>query len=264
MKKTYIIGLIISLLISLIAGIVLYFMTPVLDRVKNITVWNMPLLCSLFLTIIIVFLIFYVYKLKNKFKRYSNIGITGIDKTAEDGLTPKKSLDMITTNLSFFGVGANKLTKEEDAFASAISRVNSRRNKVRLILCHPNNKSIKEIALRSKKSEDAYRKNIISSLKIISRLVNEHKYRIEVRFYKCDNCDKMPIFRIMLINDRHCVLSYYQFSSTHKGEKMTQLHLQKQDSDDYFGLYSAFEEFFNEEWDKLENDKWDSKEFIND
>ena len=195
---------------------------------------------------------------------YESIGIVNVDKTTIKGFDYKQSIQSVTSDLKFIGVGSHKLTKNVDEFTAMVKRVDSSGQEVRLILCHPESESLKELANRADLNPNLYSNRVIESLRIIKNIKSQG-FRIKVRLYKSSTLDEMPVFRVMLINKNHCLLAYSHFNdSSHQGHILPQLHLRKQDDDilNNFSLYTAFQKHFKQFWNDPNLEEWNYKDYI--
>lgn len=197
--------------------------------------------------------------------KYSRFGIVSLDKSAKQGLSYNKSILNTNYKLDFIGVGARKLTENDKDFSEMVERVNQQNNEVRLILSHPDNKSLMNLSTRADSNEGEYGTKVKNSLKLIARLKEEKEYNISVRFYRANSIADMQVFRLMIIDENYCLVTYSQFNdSSHKGENLPQLHLKKTNNDEFDknSLLNGFQKYFNQTWDNLIEDEWNYKDHI--
>ncbi|RAZ04817.1 hypothetical protein C8322_06915 [Acinetobacter sp. SM1B] len=186
-------------------------------------------------------------------------GVCGADETIENGIDYNRTLKLITQDFRFIGVGASKLTKNREAFAEAVRRVNSKNGKFRLILCDPQSEALKLLAKNAQTKQNgikeaSFQQNVKSSQETLKELVNDYNLTIEVKLYKADQIFKMPMFRLSLINNNFCLVSYSLFNDpSHQGEQLAQLHLkEKYNTNGYdVSLYSGFEKYFDHLWESI-------------
>lgn len=196
--------------------------------------------------------------------KYERIGIVNIDKTTIKGFNYKQSLQAVTSDLNFIGVGSSKLTKNIDDFTEMVKRVNNSGKEVQLILCNPQSESLIELAKRANIDSKSYSKTVIDSLRIIKDIKSQD-FRIKVRLYRSKTIDEMPVFRVMIINRNHCLIAYSHFNdSSHKGQILPQLHLRKLDDDtiNNLSLFTAFQKHFKQTWDGLEKEEWNYEDYL--
>ena len=84
---------------------------------------------------------------------------------------------------------------------------------------------------------------------------NEEQKNIRVRLYK-----DFQAFRLMLINDSICLMSYYILGKG-DGSNLPQLHIVKTASArDVDSLYYGFSAYFSKMWD--DSQEWNFRDFI--
>lgn len=198
--------------------------------------------------LLLVFLI-YIFLSFNYLYKLRKIGIAGCDARISSGLDYSKSLRLVTNDLCFLGIGASKLVSSEE-FECALKRITSNDGVARFLLCDHHDIAIEHTALRAGKGKEAYRDTVKSSLNALANLKNQRAYNIEVRFYDTSQIRTMPIFRIMLINNDICLVSYavYGFND---GKSLPQVHFYRnKDGQDSFSFYFPFEQYFKKLWDQ--------------
>ena len=190
--------------------------------------------------------LFVMYKRVSSFNKS---GIIGIDKELVNGLDYKKSLSLVKSNFKFLGTGGAKLTKLPE-FDRAI-RSACQSNPVKFLLCHPESKALELIANQASRDVAEYKQNVRASLRIIKRYVDQ-QMDIQVRFYKADTVNDMPIFRLMFFNSQYCLCSYNIFGNDdQKGEKAPQLHLHApHNSSGTDSFHIAFSKYFERLWEQ--------------
>lgn len=181
--------------------------------------------------------------------KLKKIGIAGVDREIEKGLNYKDALRLVRSDLMFLGTGGHKLTILKADFERAISSA-SQSSKVKFLLCHPDSKALEDIANQAKKDVGEYRQNVLASLRIIDGFIQTGR-KIEVRFYKANCVDEMPIFRLMFFNHHYCLCSYNIFGEgERKGEKTPQMHLHDHpNANGTNSFYIAFERYFDRLWE---------------
>lgn len=187
--------------------------------------------------------------------QFWKIGLVGADKEVRDGIDYVSALRMCQNSLDFLGIGAGKLVQNQNEFKLAIERCNRADRPVRLLLIQPTDPGLKRIAKMAGKDPQAYCKGVIESLRFIARLRNEEQRNIQVRLYK-----DLPAFRLMLINESICLMSYYILGKG-DGSSLPQLHIVKTSSArDVDSLYYGFSAYFGKIWD--DSQEWNSRDFI--
>ena len=187
--------------------------------------------------------------------KLSSLGIRGADKTISKGIDYKRALDLCQNRFDLLGIGAVKITEEIKALKGTLARV-SIDEQVRFLLCKPDEPSLGEAATRFGKNNDEYKNRVINSLRTIADLRRQYS-NINVRFYKGNQ-----MFRLMLIDDSLCLLSYYVMGQG-DGSQLPQVHIVKLSNEtEVKSFYWPFKRYFNELWEKSE--VWDFKRYLND
>jgi hypothetical protein len=189
----------------------------------------------------------------NELTKFWRVGLIGADRTPLRGIDYKKALALCHSSLDFLGIGASKLTSLNPDFGAAVRRCHHARHPIRFLLCDPKNRRLEEFARQAGDPDSHYRRRVVESLRVLSRLRREQDMNIQVRFYS-DN--SLPLFRLMFIDNTLCLASHYEFGAG-EGSHLPQLHIrrarphQPQSSSIYF----AFREYFDQLWERSE--EWD-------
>lgn len=236
---------IITPIIIIPASLILYN----LDKIKQET---------LVTTIIYLLSISFIY-LSCKIINFRKVGILSLDVNISRGINYKRALNLTKRNLKFLGTGADKLTSCQHEFNEAISSA-SRQNRAKFLLCHPDSAALLQMAQDDGKDKNEYVNNVKRSLSKLKEIA-ERTEKIEVRFYKADIPEKMPVFRLMFFNDNHCLCSFNSFGNKDKGTTSPQLHLSRPTNHNGRNLYySAFDKYFEDLWTQCEDNKVLQKE----
>lgn len=191
----------------------------------------------------------------SELNQFWKIGLVGADQEVRTGIDYVKALSMCQNSLDFLGIGAGKLVQNQSEFKLAIDRCNREDRPVRLLLIQPTDPGLERIAKMAGKDPQAYRKGVMESLRFIARLRNEDQKNIQVRLYK-----DFQAFRLMLINDSICLMSYYILGKG-DGSNLPQLHIVKTASAlDVESLYYGFSTYFGKMWD--DSQEWNFRDFI--
>ncbi|WNJ95374.1 hypothetical protein RND59_14790 [Vibrio ruber] len=179
---------------------------------------------------------------------FKKIGIQDSDVNMYEGLTPSEMLDKVENNFSFLGTGANKLTSDNN-FDKIINL-----DKCRILLCDPNSRGLKEIG---DSSHSNYKLTVEKSIEKIKSIIDRGNNNIELRLYKANSKEEMPIFRIALYNDM-CVTSFNYFTADKKdGSQLPQLHLKKfANKPLQSGFYYAYDTYFERLWKICEDSSY--------
>jgi hypothetical protein len=193
----------------------------------------------------------------SELNQFWKIGLVGADKEVRAGIDYVNALRMCQNSLDFLGIGAGKLVQNQNEFKAAIDRCNREDRPVRLLLIQPTDPGLERIAKMAGKDPQAYRKGVIETLRFIARLRNEEHKNIQVRLYK-----DFQAFRLMLINDSICLISYYVLGKG-DGSNLPQLHIVKTASArDVDSLYYGFSAYFGKIWDDHDSQEWNFRDFI--
>ena len=191
----------------------------------------------------------------SELNQFWKIGLVGADKQVGAGIDYVKALGMCQNSLDFLGIGAGKLVQNKKDFKLAIDRCNREDRPVRLLLIQPTDPGLERIARMAGKDAQAYRKAVVESLRYIAQLRNEEQKNIRVRLYK-----DFQAFRLMLINDSICLMSYYILGKG-DGSNLPQLHIVKTASArDVDSLYYGFSVYFGKLWD--DSQEWNFQDFL--
>lgn len=191
----------------------------------------------------------------SELNQFWKIGLVGADKEVGAGINYVNALTMCQNSLDFLGIGAGKLVQNQNEFKIAIDRCNRADRPVRLLLIQPTVPGLERIARMAGKNPQAYRNGVIESLRFIARLRNEEQKNVQVRLYK-----DFQAFRLMLINDSICLMSYYVLGKG-DGSNLPQLHIVKTASArDVDSLYYGFSTYFGKMWD--DSEEWNFQDFL--
>lgn len=145
-----------------------------------------------------------------------------------------------------------------------MNRCSSPDKPARFLLIAPDVPWVNDGSSRRGLGKHHFRDLLVNSLKSIARLKKDFNIPIEVRFYR-----GTPLFRLLFINDDECWFGYYSESVVNSGEnefkdKSHTTLIVKRPSDkppdrEFFG---ATEAYFNELWEKAEEEKWDFKKYL--
>ncbi len=235
-------SLIIMFVIWTLVNVALYISVLILGL-------SILLLIPILISLITIAVIWYL-----QVNQYWQVGIRGVDKNIEGGINYLSALKLCKNKLEFLGIGANKLTREEE-FEKALSRCRPDKP-VKLLLLNPEDFRLQMAAQRFDRPINEYKNNVIGSLRRLSDLRNNRKFNIEVRFYSIE-----PVFRLMFIDDSLCLFSHYELGKG-DGSELPQLHITKANifKPNSDSIYYPLEKYFDELWGKSE--QWDFKTHI--
>lgn len=222
----------------------LYSYVTITDQSR---LWLLPIPISL--TILVLFL----WKQLDQFWR---LGLRGADQQITKGINYHDALKLIHNELKFLGIGASKLSREEE-FAHALGRCRQDQP-VQLLLCSPNDRRLVSAARKFGKPENEYRDTVTNSLRRIADLRNKRDLNIEVRFYP-EDCE--PVLRLMFIDNSICLFSYNVWGEG-DGSHYPQLHIvnlppPKRVVQSY---YYPLEVYFENLWQRASS--WNFKDYL--
>jgi hypothetical protein len=180
--------------------------------------------------------------------RFWRVGLIGADDEVRHGISYAQSLTLVTSEFSFLGTGASKLSILPE-FQAAMRKCRDD-VPIRLLLRKPDDPTLTDAAQRAGTAADAYSDKVVESLRTIANLQRSIK-NIEVRFYEGDK-----IFRIALIDRQICLVSFNIYGIG-DGSELPQVHLTRapERHEVHRSFFHAYERYFNEHW--LAAQPWD-------
>jgi hypothetical protein len=178
--------------------------------------------------------------------RFWEVGALWADLEVRRGFGYRAALKRCTKELYFMGLGASKLTHDEE-FEPAIRRCNTNEGgTLKFLLIDPSNPVLTKAAQVADKRESKYNEVVGDSLRILTELRTRKRLNVEVRFYRVAFT---PIFRLMFIDDELCLVSYYVYGEG-DGSQLPQLHLMRapRGAREPTSIYSAFKRYFEAVW----------------
>jgi len=188
------------------------------------------------------------------------IGLGGADRQIRKGIDYNKALRLCRSQLAFLGIGASKLTREEE-FERAMLRCRAD-VPIRLLLSRPTHESLAWAAKHAGKDRDEYKRIVTGSLRRIALLRKNRGVNVEVRFFP-DPPNYTPIFRLMFIDQQLCLCSYNVFGED-DGSRQPQLHviggsgIRRDVESFYYPFYLYFQ------WLWQLSDPWDFSSYLED
>jgi hypothetical protein len=182
------------------------------------------------------------------------VGLKGADQEIRNGISYRRSLELCKNSLDFLGIGASKLTREEE-FEKALLRCRPD-TPTRLLLLNPTDMNLKSAAKRAGKDEHEYKELVLNSLRKITEVKKRRELNVEVRFYK-----ETPVFRLMFIDRYICLLSYNVFGEG-DGSQLPQLHVLRapETRREVTSFYYPLEQYFRRLWES--SDPWNFSDFL--
>lgn len=234
------------------------WLTPIVLLLTSLLYLNQKLTNITALSLTIYSLIVSFVVLSHQILKYRKAGIIGLDLNISNGVDYKMALNLTKRSLRVLGTGADKLTINEKEFLKAIDSA-TRQRPAKLLLCHPESPALAEMAKRDKKQKGEYVNNVIRSLERIKTFQDSNE-NIEIRFYRAQTPEEMPIFRLMFFNDHYCLCSFNSFGNKDKGTTAPQLHLRcPVNNNGKMLYYRAFDNYFENLWEQNQNSKVSNK-----
>lgn len=183
--------------------------------------------------------------------RIRRMGITSVDAEIARGLDYKAALNRITDELDFVGIGASKLTHNENEFKEALERIKTHKGTARLLLCDPRQPILDSLERISNVGTGDYLITVQRSFAFLRHLKDRFGPTLEVRVYKPKTDKELITLRLMFINKSLCLLSQNVLGKVQKeGRSTPQLWIEKSNfSGNGPTLYTAFSELFYQLWD---------------
>jgi hypothetical protein len=173
-------------------------------------------------------------------------------------------LKAASSSFSFFGVGAEKLTRDFDVFQHMVSRCGTSAKPVRLLLVSPDAGWLQVGAARRGLNRTTFQAKQVDSLQKIRRIKLDFSGEIKVRFYS-----ERPSLRLMFANGAVCWLGHYTETAATPGtnefeQKSNSCVVLQRPSDRAPDqqLYGALEGLFDEMWETVKGTEWDFKTYL--
>lgn len=190
---------------------------------------------------------------------YVLIGLSDAFSKTVDGIDFKASLNLSHSSISFLGIGAHKLTQIPE-FRAAIERCAEGGKSARFLLSPPDNELLETLARRNGVDPGAYRANVLSSLKTLASLRSEG-FNIEVRHYPAQNERDHQQFRLFIIDEQICLVSWTVWNKS-MGAENPQLVLRRRSGQGAKRtMAEAFIAHFENVWDDPNTSEVDLEQF---
>lgn len=176
------------------------------------------------------------------------IGLLDAFETTDRGIGYSTSLKLSHESIAFLGIGANKLTSD-DQFEAAIRRCSHGGGTARFLLSSPTNNLLSQLALRNGSPADGYQQKVKDSLKLLAHLKIKKSLNIEVRFHPDKHRRDFQQFRLMIINQSICLLSWTVWDECiGRGNPQILLKQAVAAKSQKSTLFKAFSDYFEEMW----------------
>lgn len=177
-------------------------------------------------------------------------GLEGADPAIRKGLNYKKALSLCHNELCLLGIGAAKLTAQPN-FRAALKRcAEIEGGNIRFLLTRPENAFLQEAARQAGERVDEYQQRVEDSLRTLARIHLDEGVKMEVRFYT--DPAFIPLFRLMFIDDRLCLVSYNAFGHG-DGSGLPQIRVSRRtDAQKHVSFYYPYRLYFETLWKRAE------------
>lgn len=164
--------------------------------------------------------------------------------------TYRDTMDRTTTSFALIGTNAFSFCDLPE-FAAMLKRVRESRGRVRLLLADPSSQALSEAAVTRNKPPHEYQDQARYALGRIRQLCESVGAQIEVRTYRAERMDELPIFRTMLVNDAEAVASVAVYGRGDGGQSLPQIFARKMTSprESPRCMYSVLNRYFESFWD---------------
>jgi hypothetical protein len=180
--------------------------------------------------------------------------IVKVDFGANKGISFAQSMDRCKKSFRFLGVGAAKLTVEEDSFRAMAGRCIQNGHQPQLLLCDPASPVIEKLEGIAQVRRKNFSGKVEKSYAAIRAVEDELSTTLDVRQYLAADYDAMPLFRLLFIDDEYCLACGGHYGKADHGVDIPQLLISRAQSP---ALYTALDRYFKHAWAK--GTPWDRK-----
>lgn len=170
-------------------------------------------------------------------------GILKVDFGAKTGITFKQSLKYCRHSFRFLGVGASKLTEDEEEFSSMVRRCIQHGQPPQLMLCDPSSPVIEKLEGIAQATRSKFASKVRKSYTAIHNIEQEISHRLDVRQYHARDYGELPFFRLLFIDNDLCLASGGLYGNLDHGVTIPQILITKRKNP---GLYTALERYYND------------------
>lgn len=224
----------------------------------------LPLLLSLFILLLgsdfvttsfiisgIIYLAFLALFCYQRYLLQTVVGIRRVDRTMEKGINPSDALKMCTNNFKFLGIAANKLVNSKE-FEGALKRCGIGAEPIEFLLLSSESRTLQFAATRASKATEEYKDMVKYTLERLKKYKEEDGYNIQVRLYRLERDEDIPIFRLFFIDNQSVLVSYYVLGEG-SGLQMPQMQIIKNTGGKRRRtFYYAFDHYFKYLWVRSE------------
>lgn len=178
--------------------------------------------------------------------------IVKVDFGANKGISFAQSMDRCAKSFRFLGVGAAKLTVEEEAFRAMAGRCIQNGHPPQFLLCNPASPVIEKLEGIAQVRRKNFSGKVEKSYAAIRAIEDELATTLDIRQYLAADYDAMPLFRLLFIDDEYCLASGGHYGKADHGVEIPQLLISRAQSP---ALYTALDRYFKQAWAK--STPWD-------
>jgi len=179
------------------------------------------------------------------------VGIRKIDRTMDKGINPSDALRMCTNNFKFLGIAANKLVHSNE-FQGALKRCGVGAEPIEFLLLSYESRTLQFAAARASRAAEEYKNMVKYTLERLKKYKEEDGYNIQVRLYKLERDEDVPIFRLFFVDNQFVLVSYYVLGEG-SGLQMPQIQVVKNTwRKRTRTFYYAFDHYFKYLWVRSE------------
>jgi hypothetical protein len=173
--------------------------------------------------------------------------IVKVDFGASTGISFAQSMNRCTKSFRFLGVGAAKLTVEEDAFRAMAARCIQNGRSPQFLLCDPASPVIEKLEGIAQVRRKNFSGKVEKSYAAIRAIEGELAVTLDIRQYLAADYDAMPLFRLIFIDDEYCLASGGHYGKANHGVDIPQLLISRDQSP---ALFTALDRYFTHAWAK--------------
>lgn len=183
--------------------------------------------------------------------RLKNLGLVGAtDTTEHSSYSYVTAIDASTTQFMLMGVGADKVTSNEQRFVEMVKRIIANGGHIRLLLLDPSSHAMTVMEDFAGVESGQFRNNVKNSLLRIRAIIDRLQCRntISIRSYFVSNHTYMPPFRLTFINNDKCIASPRTLGDKNLGKLQPQLVFENTNATEGPNYYGAFLRYFEAHW----------------
>lgn len=174
--------------------------------------------------------------------------LSATSETDHSAFSYREAINAANTYFAVLGVGADKLTSNEEAFERMVKRIMASGGQVRLLLLDPDSYMVLQDQDESESKQIA--ESVARSLQRVAETIKRLKCGgyIKIRSYFAINHDHVPPFRITLIDDNQCIVSPRNLDGEDKSKLQPQLIFRSTASPIGSAYQGSFRRYFETLW----------------